>query len=76
MFSLTLNILGLTMIYIQDEDLKRCIEESSRIRDEFQNYFDLEIKVEDFQETYRTLLDAVNKLSTESQWVPLNWVYS
>jgi len=56
--------------------MNRCIEESSRIRDEFQNYFDLEIEVEDFQETYRTLLDAVNKLSTESQWVPLNWVYS
>ena len=44
--------------------------------DEYQKYFDLEVAMNDFEEAYRTILAAVKKLSTESQWVPLNWVYS
>ena len=63
-------------MHIQDEEVRRCAEESGRIRDEYQKYFDLEVTMNDFEEAYRTILAAVKKLSTESQWVPLNWVYS
>ena len=66
----------LISMHIQDEEVRRCAEESGRIRDEYQKYFDLEVTMNDFEEAYRTILAAVKKLSTESQWVPLNWVYS
>ena len=52
------------------------MEESCRIREEFQKYFDLEIVVEDFDKTFRTIMESLEKLTNESQWVPLNWVYS
>ena len=52
------------------------MEESLRIREEYQQYFDLEVPMDNFDAAYSTILQAVNKLSTESQWVPLNWVYS
>jgi len=60
----------------QEEELVRCVEESLRIREEYQQYFDLEVPMDNFDAAYSTILQAVNKLSTESQWVPLNWVYS
>jgi len=62
--------------YFQDEDIRNALEESCRIRDEFQKYFDLEIVVEDFDKTFRTIMESLEKLTNESQWVPLNWVYS
>lgn len=59
-----------------DEDIRNALEESHRIREEFQKYFDLEIVVEDFDKTFRTIMESLEKLTNESQWVPLNWVYS
>ncbi len=60
----------------QADDFMKTIEESHRIRDEYQKYFDLEIPVEDFETCYRSIMSALDKLTSESQWVPLNWVYS
>jgi len=59
-----------------EEDIRKALEESGRIREEFQKYFDLEIVVEDFDKTFRTIMESLEKLTNESQWVPLNWVYS
>ena len=50
--------------------------DSRRIREEFQKYFDLEIVVDDLDKSFRTLMESLDKLANESQWVPLNWVYS
>ena len=47
-----------------------------RIREEYQKYFDLEVNMEDMETSVRTILDSLVKLTNESQWVPLNWVYS
>jgi len=52
------------------------VEQSRRIREEYQQYFDLEIVLEDLENSFRTIMEAIVKLQTESQWVPLNWVYS
>lgn len=57
-------------------ELKSAVEESNRIREDYQKYFDLEISVEDTEEAFRTIMDTLVKLANESQWVPLNWVYS
>jgi len=59
-----------------DEDIRNALEESCRIREEFQKYFDLEIVVDDFDKAFRTIMESLDKLTNESQWVPLNWVYS
>lgn len=52
------------------------MDESNRIREDYQKYFDLEVGGDDPETCFRTILDAVVKLTNESQWVPLNWVYS
>lgn len=58
------------------DDVMKTLEESHRIREEYQKYFDLEIPAEDFETCYRAIMGALDKLTTECQWVPLNWVYS
>ena len=62
--------------YFQEEDIRKSIEESHRLHEEYQKYVDLEIVNDDFDKTFRTIMESLNKLATESQWVPLNWVYS
>lgn len=65
------------ILFQEDElELRSAIEESNRIREDYQKYFDLEISVEDTEEAFRTIMDTLVKLANESQWVPLNWVYS
>ena len=65
------------MLYLfQDEEIRLTIEESNRIREDYQKYFDFEICIEDLESSFRTILDALVKLTNESQWVPLDWVYS
>ena len=65
------------MLYLfQDEEIRITIEESNRIREDYQKYFDFEICIEDLESSFRTILDALVKLTNESQWVPLDWVYS
>ena len=59
-----------------EDDIRSAIEESNRIREDYQKYFDLEVRMEDMETSFRTIMDALVKLTNESQWVPLNWVYS
>ena len=51
-------------------------EESEAIRKEFQKYFDMEVTFEDIDSTFVKIKEALDKLATEVQWVPRNWVYS
>ena len=60
----------------QEDEIQNALEESRRMREEYQQYFDLEIAVDDLENSFRTIMEAVVKLQNESQWVPLNWVYS
>ena len=66
----------LKLFYFQEDKIESAVEESNRIREDYQKYFDLEISVEDTEEAFRTIMDSLVKLANESQWVPLNWVYS
>ena len=77
-FSINLKELSL-QVYIfifKEDEIQNALEESRRIREEYQQYFDLEITVDDFENSFRTIMEAIVKLQNESQWVPLNWVYS
>ena len=60
----------------QEEDIRKSLEENARISEEYQKYFDLEVTMDDQEAAFRTIIQSVEKLANEAQWVPLNWVYS
>ena len=63
-------------ICVKEDELAKCIEESRSIWEQYHKYFDLQLTVESFDHTYRTIKDVLSKMSAETQWVPLSWVYS
>lgn len=61
--------------FIEDEDLRRTMEESARLQRAYDKYIDVVVVNEDFDLTFQKLMDALDTLSTESQWVPVQWIY-
>ncbi|CAD7080129.1 unnamed protein product [Hermetia illucens] len=59
----------------EDEDLISTVEESSILQRKYEKYFDMVIVNEDFDETFRKVIEALDQLSHEHQWVPVNWIY-
>nr|XP_012642121.1 MAGUK p55 subfamily member 2 isoform X3 [Microcebus murinus] len=59
----------------QEADLRRTVEESSRIQRGYGHYFDLSLVNSNLERTFRELQAAMEKLRTEPQWVPVSWVY-
>jgi hypothetical protein len=51
------------------------MEESARLQRAYDKYIDVVIVNEDFDLTFHKLLDALDTLSSESQWVPVQWIY-
>ncbi|XP_066876956.1 MAGUK p55 subfamily member 2 isoform X5 [Kogia breviceps] len=58
-----------------EADLRRTVEESSRIQRGYGHYFDLSLVNSNLERTFRELQAALEKLRTEPQWVPVSWVY-
>ena len=61
--------------YFQEEDFLNTISESAQIEKVYKSYFDMTIVNDSFEDTFLEIRKAVNDLSTETQWVPVNWVY-
>ena len=59
----------------QDEDLRRTMEESARLQRAYDKYIDMVLVNEDFDSTFKKLMDALEVLSTDPQWVPVQWIY-
>lgn len=59
----------------QENDLKKTVDESARIRRAYGHYFDLTIVNNNLDKAFDTLQDAVARLLVEPQWVPVSWVY-
>lgn len=59
----------------EEDDLKRTVEESAMLQRAFDQYIDLVVVNEDFDQTFRKVVEALEKISDEHQWVPVNWVY-
>lgn len=59
----------------QEEDLRRTLEDSACLQRAYDKYIDMTIVNEDFDQTFRKVLEALETLSVEHQWVPVNWVY-
>ncbi|CAB0005424.1 unnamed protein product [Nesidiocoris tenuis] len=60
----------------EEDDLKRTVEESAMLQRSFEKYIDMVIVNEDFDVTFRKVVDAMSNLGSKHQWVPANWVYS
>lgn len=59
----------------EDDDLVSTVEESKFLQRKYEKYFDMVIVNEDFDETFRKVVEALDQLSHEHQWVPVNWIY-
>ncbi|XP_063993784.1 protein PALS2 isoform X2 [Diachasmimorpha longicaudata] len=59
----------------EEDDLKLTLEESSALQRAYEKYIDMVIVNEDFDNTFRQVVGALDALVTEHQWVPVNWIY-
>lgn len=66
---------GITTKQLTDVDLRKTVDESARIQRAYSHYFDLTIINDNLDKAFETLQAAVDKLCSEPQWVPVNWVY-
>ncbi|XP_076009896.1 protein PALS2-like [Genypterus blacodes] len=66
---------GLTTKLLTENDLKKTVDESARIRRAYSHYFDLTIVNDNLDMAFDKLQETVERLSTEPQWVPVSWVF-
>ncbi|KAK5905760.1 hypothetical protein CgunFtcFv8_001687 [Champsocephalus gunnari] len=66
---------GVVTKQLTDSELKRTVDESERIKRAYGHYFDLCIVNDGLESAFRSLRSALEKLYTEQQWVPVNWVF-
>ncbi|XP_046746892.1 MAGUK p55 subfamily member 2 isoform X2 [Diprion similis] len=59
----------------EEDDLRSTLEESAALQRAYEKYIDLVIVNEDFDQTFRQVVAAMEALATEHQWVPVNWIY-
>ncbi|XP_023032324.1 protein PALS2 isoform X2 [Drosophila willistoni] len=59
----------------EDDDLVATVEESSFVQRKYEKYFDMVIVNDDFDETFRQVVETLDQMSHEEQWVPVNWIY-
>ncbi|XP_066254823.1 protein PALS2 isoform X2 [Euwallacea similis] len=60
---------------LTEEDLKRTLEDSASMQRTYDKYIDQVITNNDFDVTFRQIVEALDALTTEHQWVPVNWIY-
>lgn len=68
----SINILLLNTC-LKDEELKETVEAGRQMEESFGHLFDLIIVNYDLDRAYDELLDAINRLQIEPQWVPVHW---
>lgn len=58
-----------------DGSLERLAKESDMLRQAYGHFFDLTIVNNDIGETIATLENAIDKVHSTAQWVPVSWLY-
>lgn len=66
---------GPNLFLSQENDLKKTVDESARIRRAYSHYFDLTIVNDNLDKAFDKLQEVVERLFIEPQWVPVSWVY-
>ena len=46
---------------------------SRELEDNYEKFFDLTVVNEDVEDACNSIIDAVERLEQEEQWVPLDW---
>ncbi|XP_054480034.1 peripheral plasma membrane protein CASK-like isoform X1 [Anoplopoma fimbria] len=59
----------------EDDSLQRLQKESEMLQETYAHYFDQTIINNEIDDTIRLLEEAVDLVSTTTQWVPVSWVY-
>lgn len=59
----------------QDEDIKKALEDSSCLQRTYEKYIDKVIVNEDMDQTFLQIVEVLDTLANQHQWVPVNWVY-
>ncbi|XP_066901223.1 protein PALS1 isoform X2 [Halyomorpha halys] len=60
----------------KEEELKEIIEKAREMEDKYGHYFDMIINNNDTERAYHQLLNEINILEREPQWVPAAWIKS
>ena len=63
------------LYFIQDQDLQKTVDESARIERLYSHLFDLTIVNTNIDESFHKLMQSIDLLSSQRQWVPVDWVY-
>lgn len=50
------------------------VEEAREIEDQYGHYFDLVLKMTDLDRAYEQLLNEINSLDRDPQWIPSDWL--
>lgn len=58
-----------------DGSLERLAKESEMLRQMYGHFFDLTIVNNDIGDTIAALENAIDKVHSTSQWVPVSWLY-
>lgn len=61
---------------ITDDMLKEIIERGREMEDKYGHFFDFILVNQDMDRAYDELLEEINRLEVEPQWVPIQWVDS
>lgn len=64
-----------SLLNIDESEFTSVIEESETIERDFHAYFDLTIVNEDMGRCFTSLVEAIDALRAEPQWVPVTWLY-
>lgn len=55
-------------------DLQNIIEEARDIESRYGHYFDMTLTVTDIKRAYDELINEINALEREPQWIPVSWL--
>jgi guanylate kinase len=64
-----------SILNISEANFVNVMEESETIERDYHAYFDLTIVNEDMGRCFTNLVEAIDALKAEPQWVPVNWLY-
>lgn len=64
------------LLVLQDEELQDSIERAREMEDKYGHYFDYILVNSDMELAYTELVNEINRLEVEPQWVPSSWVGS
>ena len=64
-----------SILNFEDHELASIYEESEEIERDYHAYFDLTIVNDDMNKCFESLVEAIDTLRAEPQWVPVNWLY-